>query len=612
MPCHVSHLTGLFFTPFFMFFNRFFFLLLLSLSLSCKDNPTQIESIKKTSENPPYSPEQSTLYEALQLRFHKGEFDSFTLSYHALQQTVGYDTNFALQKDVELLMGNYYYGQLNMDSCLFFWESALEKAQLLDDEYLEASLLSNLGITYLMKGFNRLAIQRFVAAKKQFEKLSIGDINYNKTILNIAASYVSLKKPQDALNYLNKVDKTLSNELLFLYYLNRLKIAGLLNNKPEIYDYIDSAWLYIKEYPIYQEALDEAVLESYITYKLDPAYNDGFLPVLLSNYKEHSLYYQLLLNKLSLEQYKKTFIPLDSILLLEDNLVQEKDYYVTIVYYDLLSSVYQANNNFEKAHFYLKKQMLYYDSLQENQAYNDLLEYEQLESLQQSELELEKKISSNKLQSEQIKRKNALIVSLSLLLGLLALVLVLFYKNKQKKQFALSLHNKLLQQTVEVASLKEQKLSSDLEKNQSRLNELFTLLSKFAILKKQTDLFLEKLTELSLKEPSLKQELKKAKTEFHSFYFNYQELAIFASVPFVIHQKAQRFGALFPDLKPNDLQILSLILNNYTNNEIATLLSMSKKNVEYYRTKIRKQLEVPAEQSIQSFVEERLSSSQLE
>jgi DNA-binding CsgD family transcriptional regulator len=98
---------------------------------------------------------------------------------------------------------------------------------------------------------------------------------------------------------------------------------------------------------------------------------------------------------------------------------------------------------------------------------------------------------------------------------------------------------------------------------------------------------------------------KQAKINTDAFFNNYIDLAILAS---------QKDDNDFAEIKSkyqhilteNEMNVLLLILNDYTTKEIAILLSKSEKGIEYSRKNIRLKLTIPKETSINQFVLEDL------
>ena len=78
-------------------------------------------------------------------------------------------------------------------------------------------------------------------------------------------------------------------------------------------------------------------------------------------------------------------------------------------------------------------------------------------------------------------------------------------------------------------------------------------------------------------------------------FANYTDVAVIASATENSLIKIQNLQIYFPQLNEKEVQVLALIINNFTSKEIAILLSKSEKTIEYVRTQIRTKLEISTE-----------------
>jgi DNA-binding CsgD family transcriptional regulator len=186
---------------------------------------------------------------------------------------------------------------------------------------------------------------------------------------------------------------------------------------------------------------------------------------------------------------------------------------------------------------------------------------------------------------------------------LLSLVFVLYYKNSQKdkhlNEAAIIIKNHHLQQ-----SLKEkEKLQENLRYGEERLQEIMNNINKIAVLKKQIENFIDEMEQsILLKEQ--KAGFKRAKVNIDAFFNNYADLAVLASVKDRDITKFQLFNTRFIEvLNAHEMQVLMLVYNNFTTKEIGILLSKSEKGIEYTRTQIRRKLNIPAEVSLSEFID---------
>ena len=159
---------------------------------------------------------------------------------------------------------------------------------------------------------------------------------------------------------------------------------------------------------------------------------------------------------------------------------------------------------------------------------------------------------------------------------------------------------------MELALDKEEKvkLQATLNYNEDKLNTILETVSKIAILKKQLDAFfntIETTPDMSL---NIKQMIKEAKLDFNLFFNNYQDLAVISNLIGIEKSKLDSIRTTYPSLNDNEFRVILLIMQNYTSKEMAMLLSCTEKNIEYFRSQIRKKLNVSKEVNIRDFLSE--------
>ena len=132
-----------------------------------------------------------------------------------------------------------------------------------------------------------------------------------------------------------------------------------------------------------------------------------------------------------------------------------------------------------------------------------------------------------------------------------------------------------------------------------------------AILKKQIDGFFNSVDDSHQVDPSSKVLLKRLRLDFNSFFNNYQELAVIANLDGEDTRKMEVVKLRFPSLSENEQRVVLFITQKYTSKEMATLLSCSEKNIEYYRSQIRRKLEIEKDQNLLDFLDSELKLTQL-
>ena len=162
-----------------------------------------------------------------------------------------------------------------------------------------------------------------------------------------------------------------------------------------------------------------------------------------------------------------------------------------------------------------------------------------------------------------------------------------------------------MQLNLEQQIIERQRLQKLVQNQEFKIKEILTNVSKIAILKKQMEEFILSMNEVT-QASSKKTILKQAKINTDAFFNNYVDLAILASQKgeYDLNQIKIKFSAV---LTENEMNVLLLILNDYTSKEIAILLTKSEKGIEYSRKNIRLKLAIPKDISIKQFIFEALS-----
>ena len=165
------------------------------------------------------------------------------------------------------------------------------------------------------------------------------------------------------------------------------------------------------------------------------------------------------------------------------------------------------------------------------------------------------------------------------------------------KEENMNLLNNQLTQSKEDKS----KLENDLYFQQKRNQEIESNVKKIAILKKQLEDFFTSIQQADLGENKTK--IRNAKIDFDSFFSNYSDLAVLAAT------NSERYAVMSEFLNEKshmlsdkEVQILALILNNFTTKEIGIIVGKSEKAIEYTRKSIRQKFNVPNELSLPEYL----------
>lgn len=151
-------------------------------------------------------------------------------------------------------------------------------------------------------------------------------------------------------------------------------------------------------------------------------------------------------------------------------------------------------------------------------------------------------------------------------------------------------------------------LQQKLRNQELRMEEILKTVGKIAILRKQIDAYFNN-KKLKNTNPEELAELKNAKLDVDLFFNNYTELAIIASQKEAYSFEKLRINDLFKEkLSDKELNVLSLIMNNYSSKEIGILLNKTEKAIEYTRKNLRIKLGIDSATQIDVFVRNELKS----
>ena len=166
-------------------------------------------------------------------------------------------------------------------------------------------------------------------------------------------------------------------------------------------------------------------------------------------------------------------------------------------------------------------------------------------------------------------------------------------KNKKVQQIhILESQNKLLKKDVEKADLSETLKETKEELIYSVLN-----IKKVALLKKQ----LENIIDDKKTVYDEKETLKRFKICLNAFFDNYRELNDLIHEKLQVDQIIEKTKIDFPNLTQKEINVIEWIVLKFTTKEIALLMDKSEKSVEYYRTQIRKKLNLSNDCSIEQY-----------
>lgn len=504
-----------------------------------------------------------------------------------------------LSQAYELIARSHYYYQ-DIDSAIIYWRKGLQFMPNRNYE-MEAIFLTNLGSAYMFQGYQRTAISYFLEARTIYLKHKIKTNNYWVNYLNIGVCYMELKDFALAARYFKKIPFEGDPNLDVIVPINLAKLYGLQDNEEKFQAYINIALKNQSNAPFYSPILKDVHLEfvEKLSSRLDLQQTFNLYK---NEYKQINLAFDLSLWKASI----KLGMPLGEFndLYKLKLSIDRSDYFLLISYYQVLTDWYEWKKDYKSA--YISKSALDQTEkiLEQKNAKDKLYDYTILAKRNELQNELKDQRQRNKIQETQLTNRSYFLYFFIAIFCLLVISSVSLFIG-QRRKFTLNKKNFKIQE-LELALAKEEKvkLQATLNYNEDKLNTILETVSKIAILKKQLDAFfntIETTPDMSL---NIKQMIKEAKLDFNLFFNNYQDLAVISNLIGIEKSKLDSIRTTYPSLNDNEFRVILLIMQNYTSKEMAMLLSCTEKNIEYFRSQIRKKLNVSKEVNIRDFLSE--------
>jgi DNA-binding CsgD family transcriptional regulator len=188
------------------------------------------------------------------------------------------------------------------------------------------------------------------------------------------------------------------------------------------------------------------------------------------------------------------------------------------------------------------------------------------------------------------------------LLGLWIAILIIRskkYKNEKKLLRVFQTQNKILQKEFERLELTE-----NTNESSNDLNISIDIIKKVAMLKKQLDNILdEKITNYNEKEA-----FKKVKVSLNSFFVSHSETAHIVQRRLNIDKIVAFIKKYYPEISEKEVCVIEYIVMHFTTKEIALLMDKSEKSVEYYRSQIRKKIQLTSNCSLEDYINAQVKS----
>jgi hypothetical protein len=569
--------------------NIYFLLLISTCWFSCQNSPHERASISGFTYN------DSLFFKAKALA-QEGLNRQALLTLSPYLSQIDASTEVAAwDPRITILAGNLYFSSFNIDSAVHFWEKTKDIADYFDNDSLMASVTTNLGAAFLQKKFHHTAFQYFQVAKEHMEKLDMLYDSYHITCYNLARTLFNLNQYHDADSILQIIHNSPYQHVRFLYYGLRSEIDAANNDIASCHNNMDSAKKYLPYLKMYIPLFHIHEL-SLLLELHDTSGINKYLSNQPPKYSDQDIQYQMLFNKayyvVNRQLYvdTATFTAYENQIATEDNTIKE-------LYYELLSQYYQDHNN---------KPLLLHSLQQLANIRKDILNEKtniMREDFLSSGIITDNKIlkTENELNKVRYKKQKDLYRISFLLVSIIIISLLIFY-------LRLNRYKNLLKHQVEKMAivnkaLKESKMMIEykLSEEKNRWEKTNQTLKKTAILKNQLGQFFNEIGKPSDNKSIPEKLVNKAKLNFYAFFKNYQDLALLAANDSEILHYLENITTIHPGLSEKEIQVLSLILSGFTTTEVGTLLHYSPKNIEYYRTSIRKKLQIPEDIQITDF-----------
>ena len=490
-----------------------------------------------------------------------------------------------------------YYSAHEYKKAIVEWESVLPNLEELKDSLLLVKTKINIGATYNALGYHKTASKYFLNANALLKNDKVKTETYWINHINLGVCYMSLRQLEEAKKYFDTAEE-FNPYISFLKKLNTAKWQASKNNKQFFFSLVDELNVGVLEFPMYETIWLEVQFDFLIQWN-EIVRLEELLIETSSKYDSYNLDLQLLLEKANLLIYKKTIKPAESLVVLNDQILKSDNLYLIQLYYEVL-----------KENAYHKKDtdaFLKYSSLWEKSTV-DVLDEKNMVSVEDfktafgleevalklNQSELEKAIIKNKLTASSLRFSILLTVLIFSLLAF-SLFRLNYKKSKKIQQFKLF----KIEETLRKQKSEEENISKKLEQASNELKDSILNIKKITLLKKQLeDVFNTSYS--SMEETQLA--LKNIKVSTSSFFDNYKDLSLMMQKRLNVDTILKNITTNYPDLNKKELEILEYIILRFTSKEIAVLVSKSEKSVEYYRTQIRKKIDIPSDVSLEDFL----------
>ena len=203
----------------------------------------------------------------------------------------------------------------------------------------------------------------------------------------------------------------------------------------------------------------------------------------------------------------------------------------------------------------------------------------------------------NQLIQNQLSKSNILIVFSAIILLLSIGIIFLLNRNYKNNKKIHELN--ILQSKKELSKeYKKTELLENLKETSEELTASILNIKKVALLKKQLENILDE------KNPNYNEieTLKKLKLSLNSFFDTYRELTQIMQKKLNVDKIIDFVKQDYPEISIKEIRVIEYIALHFTTREIALLMNKSEKSIEYYRSQIRKKINLNPNVSLEEYI----------
>lgn len=488
------------------------------------------------------------------------------------------------------------YSDYKYNKAIATWKQVLQKANTHKDSSIIIKTNINIGSSYNALGYHKTALNYFLKTARIFETYKIKNEPYWANHVNIGVCYMSLEQYDLAKKYFETA-AAYNPYIVFLKKLNMAKWHALQNHQAVFIAYQKEVAARVTRFPMYIDIWHEMQLDFFIKWK-NVAKAKELLDQMSPRYEQQNLYLKLLLNQAYLFVYHKTLVPVASIHAYAPEVISSHDLYLTSLYYAVLKEQYYVLNDLENYHYYSGLWDTNNAALNEEKNMLHVEDYkaaQELEELREkfSAAELKNEIIANELAKSTLRYRLSVVI-IVMGIGIIFLLVRNYKKNKELHAFSvIQAQNELLKKELEKVELSENLKETSDELTTSILN-----IKKVALLKKE----LENIVDEKSPNYNEKETLKRLKLCLNSFFDNYRELTQMMQKKLNVDKMIDIVKKEQPEITDKEIRVIEFIALQFTTKEIALLMGKSEKSVEYYRSQLRKKLQLQSDSTLEEYL----------